>query len=443
MIFAYRYGSLIALVLGVAWAVIFAIIGWWILVAVQVGIAATALTTHILVRQGRFAFGIIVVQACMLVVLVAMGLIVDVPDANHPRVSHLYLLAIAAMGYLNFQRDRTTVQLCLVVLCLAAYVVLASVPLSLPFQVMMPEAMRATGTWVNTIVATLMLAGSVYAIGAEQLRRNTFSRNLMKALWHGEFSLAYQPQVDREGVVVGAEALLRWTSPQHGQVSPADFIPQAEQAGLMVPIGSWVLEEACQTLAAWSRQPAHEHLTLSVNVSADQLLDESFTLAVSNALTRSGAPPERLVLELTESVLVSEMDLAIAKLERLRGMGITISLDDFGTGYSSLSYLHLLPIQQIKIDRGFVQDAVKGARNASLAENVIRIGHDLGLDVLAEGVETVEQHNLMAKAGCRHFQGFLYGRPMRRQEFEQHLATPVRTLGQMTDLRSSEQSPAP
>jgi EAL domain-containing protein (putative c-di-GMP-specific phosphodiesterase class I) len=285
--------------------------------------------------------------------------------------------------------------------------------------------LRSTGTWINTIMATTMLAAAVHAMQAEFVRKDKFSRDLVAALWNDEFQLVYQPQVDLSQTTIGAEALLRWNNPQRGAVSPVEFIPQAEKLGLMVAIGGWVLETGCYTLAAWGRNPHFQHLTLSVNVSASQLMHEDFEASVRNTLLKTRANPHRLILELTESIMVTDMEEVIAKLERLHDLGITISLDDFGTGFSSLSYLRRLPIQQIKIDRGFVQDAVKTTRSASLVKNVIRIGLDLDQNVLAEGIETPEQHALLAFAGCKQFQGYLYGKPMTLNDFEQRVEVEV------------------
>jgi len=420
MVVAYRYGSLALAGIALIQAVAFAAMGVWGVVALEVAGVVGTLAIYVLIRRGHFVFGLLAAQSALIVLGVVMGLTIDVPTAETPRVSHLYLLVVAALGYLNYLRESSRIQLVLIGLCLVAFVVLASAPVASPFVVEMPAAARPVGTWINAIMATILLAACVHTMQVDSVRKDRLGRDLVAALWNNEFELVYQPQVDLSQVTIGAEALLRWNSPQRGSVSPDDFIPQAEKVGLMVPIGGWVLEKGCDTLAAWSRNPHLRHLTLSVNVSASQLLHEDFEASVQNALLKTHANPRRLVLELTESVLVTDMELVIAKLDRLRDLGITISLDDFGTGFSSLSYLRRLPIQQIKIDRGFVQDAVNTARSAALVRNVIRIGLDLGQDVLAEGVETREQHALMAAAGCKQFQGYLYGRPMTLPNFEQH-----------------------
>ena len=421
MVVAYRYGSLAIAAIGLGWAVVFSAIGWWGVVAMDIVITVSGLSIYLLIRRGHLAFGLLAGQAVLMVIAIAMGLMLDVPNAEAPRVVHIYLLVVAALGYLNYQREKSRAQLILIGLCLLAFVVLASAPLASPFVVTMPDAVRSAGTWANTILATALLAGCIYAMQAEFIRKDRFSRDLMAALWNEEFQLVYQPQVNLSRATIGAEALLRWNSPQRGPVSPAEFIPQAEKAGLMVAIGGWVLKQGCNTLTEWSRNPDFRHLTLSINVSASQLLHEDFEEFVRGILVASRADPERLILELTESVLVTETELAIAKLDGLHDLGITIALDDFGTGYSSLSYLRRLPIQQIKIDRGFVQDVASPSPSATLVRNVVRLGRDLGHTVLAEGVETEEQHVLLAQAGCVQFQGYLYGKPMALADFAQRI----------------------
>lgn len=421
LIVAYRHGSLALVAVGLGWTVVFSAIGWWIVVAMDFVLIAIGLVSYVLIRRGHLEIGLVASQAALMLVAITMGLILDVPTADAPRVSHLYLLVVAALGFLNYQRRPTRLQLTLIGLCVLSFIALASSPLALPFTMPVPEDVRIIGSWINSAIAVTMLCACIYAMQADFTRADDASRDLMSALWNDEFELVYQPQVDITRATIGAEALLRWTSPQRGAVPPAEFIPQAERCGLMIRIGGFVLEQGCRTLAEWGRHPDFRHLTLSINVSANQLLHEDFEALVRKTLTATGADPKGLILELTESVLVTEMELVIAKLDALHALGITISLDDFGTGYSSLSYLRRLPIQQLKIDRGFVQDAVRSSRSAALAENVIRLGRDLGQNVLAEGVETPEQHALLARAGCVQFQGYLYGKPMSLSDFERRI----------------------
>ncbi len=248
--------------------------------------------------------------------------------------------------------------------------------------------------------------------------RAAMERDLRLAIQSQQFTLHYQPQVQRGGLVSGVEVLLRWPHPQRGLVPPADFIALAEETGLIVPIGAFVLEQVCAQLAHWSTRPGMSHLTLSVNVSPRQFQKEDFVEQVLGALARSGAPPQRLKLELTESLLIANVDEVIRKMDALKAHGVGFSLDDFGTGYSSLAYLKRLPLDQLKIDQGFVRDILVDPNDAAIARMVIVLAESLGLEVMAEGVETVEQQQALQAQGCHAYQGYLYSRPLPVDAFE-------------------------
>ncbi|SNT36112.1 PAS domain S-box-containing protein/diguanylate cyclase (GGDEF) domain-containing protein [Noviherbaspirillum humi] len=249
------------------------------------------------------------------------------------------------------------------------------------------------------------------------LARSVLEADLRHALKRGELDLHFQPQCDRQGQVHGAEALLRWQHAQRGAVPPAEFIPVAEQTGLIIPIGYWVLRQACLQLNRWAADPATASLTLAVNVSARQFHRSDFTDQVQAIIEETRVDPRRLKLELTESALVEEIDDAIAKMERLRRLGVAFSLDDFGTGYSSLAYLHRLPIYQLKIDRSFVAQVPEDANGAAIVHTIIALGRALGLAVIAEGVESPRQLAFLGNAGCDSYQGYLFGRPMAAAAF--------------------------
>ncbi|MBX9872766.1 MAG: EAL domain-containing protein [Burkholderiaceae bacterium] len=244
------------------------------------------------------------------------------------------------------------------------------------------------------------------------LARSELERDLRAALQQDQFVLHYQPQVQRGGLVAGAEALLRWQHPQRGLVSPGEFIALSEETGLILPLGERVLELACTQLARWATQPGMAHLTLSVNVSPRQFQQEKFVEQVLAVLQRTGAPPARLKLELTESLLISNVDEVIAKMDAIKTRGVGFALDDFGTGYSSLSYLKRLPLDQLKIDQGFVRDILEDPNDAAIARMVIVLGESLGLEVMAEGVETLAQQQALQALGCHAYQGYLYSRPL-------------------------------
>ncbi|PKU26360.1 EAL domain-containing protein [Telmatospirillum siberiense] len=242
--------------------------------------------------------------------------------------------------------------------------------------------------------------------------------------------LHYQPQVDRRGGLIGAEGLLRWRHPVKGIVQPDEFIPLAEASGLILALGTRVIAMACDQLAAWSRDPVTSHLALAINVSARQFRHPGFIGEVEGALARSKIDPRLLKLELTESLLLQEMDDAVQKMRALENLGVSLSLDDFGTGYSSLAYLKRLPLSQIKIDRSFVRDILVDANDATIAKTIIVLGKSLGLSVIAEGVEEPGQWRFLHDEGCDQAQGFLFGRPMPAEEFLVH----VRQRSRMSSL---------
>jgi EAL domain-containing protein (putative c-di-GMP-specific phosphodiesterase class I) len=240
--------------------------------------------------------------------------------------------------------------------------------------------------------------------------------DLRTSLEQGHFRLHFQAQVDGLGRMTGAEALLRWEHPQRGRVLPGDFIPLAEETGFIVPLGNWVLEAACQELAQWATSPATAGLSLSVNVSARQFQQPTFVEGVLAVLRSTGANPLRLRLELTESLLLSDAEGAIAKMLELKAHGIGFALDDFGTGYSSLAYLRRLPLDLLKIDRAFVRDILTDPNVAAIAHTIVALAHSLGLTVVAEGVEEQGQFDFLMKQGCTGYQGYLFGRPVPAQE---------------------------
>ena len=255
--------------------------------------------------------------------------------------------------------------------------------------------------------------------------RAALEENLRSALSRDEFLLHFQPQVDQAGECVGVEALVRWAHPQQGLISPTQFIPLAEETGLILPLGRWVLHTACKMLASWQNKPALAHLTMAVNVSSRQFRNESFVDDVARVLAITGAPAGKLKLELTESVLVEDMEATIATMTALGIHGVGFSLDDFGTGYSSLSYLKRMPLNQLKIDQSFVRDLLTDPNDAAIVDTIIALARSLGLEVIAEGVETSEQRDLLRRAGCHLYQGYLFSRPLSTELLEAFLRPPA------------------
>ncbi|MEI6207979.1 MAG: EAL domain-containing protein [Desulfuromonadales bacterium] len=249
------------------------------------------------------------------------------------------------------------------------------------------------------------------------MERAALEKDLRNAVQKRQFLLHYQAQM-ASGKLTGSEVLVRWQHPQRGMVSPAEFIPLAEETGLILFLGQWVLETACTQLAMWATIPDMAHLTLAVNVSARQFRQADFVEQVLEILHITGANPQRLKLELTESMLVSNVEEIIKKMFALKARGVGFSLDDFGTGYSSLSYLKRLPLDQLKIDQSFVRDVLIDPNDAAIARTVIALAQGLGLSVIAEGVETAEQRDFLAHSGCHAYQGYFFSRPLPIEGFE-------------------------
>ncbi|MHB8666176.1 MAG: bifunctional diguanylate cyclase/phosphodiesterase [Burkholderiales bacterium] len=249
--------------------------------------------------------------------------------------------------------------------------------------------------------------------------RAVLAADLREALSQQQLVLYYQPQVIGDRRLTGAEALVRWRHPRRGMVSPAEFIPLAEETGLILALGQWVLQTACIQLARWASQPGTADLLLAVNVSAKQLQQADFVDQVLEVLASTGANPNRLKLELTESLLVSNVEISIAKMTALKAHGVGFSLDDFGTGYSSLFHLKRLPLDQLKIDQSFVRDILINPNDAAIAKMIIALAESLGLSVIAEGVELEAQREFLARHGCHAYQGYLFSRPLPLGEFEE------------------------
>lgn len=251
--------------------------------------------------------------------------------------------------------------------------------------------------------------------------RASLESDLRNALDRNELDLYYQVQVDALGKPVGAEALIRWNQSERGMISPVEFIPLAEETGLILSIGHWILKQGCETLTDWAQYPETRDLKLAVNISSRQLSQADFVRQVSEILVETGANPALLKLEITESVILDNVEDTIAKMHAVRELGVNFSMDDFGTGYSSLSYLQKLPLEQLKIDQSFVRNMAFNKNDSAIVRTILALGKNLDLNVIAEGVETEAQHGYLANYGCLVFQGYLFGRPVPADEFKQSL----------------------
>ncbi|MFZ6005300.1 MAG: putative bifunctional diguanylate cyclase/phosphodiesterase [Actinomycetota bacterium] len=269
------------------------------------------------------------------------------------------------------------------------------------------------------------------AVHESAMRRMELETDLRKALEEGGLCVAYQPVVDLlSGRVVGAEALARWTHPERGVVPPSEFIPIAEQTGLIVPLGRWILREALLRAGAWRDLSGQPDFSISVNVAARQLSRPAFVGEVERALREAAVPPDVLTLEITESDLMRDVDVAMSQLMQLKALGVSIAVDDFGTGYSSLAYLRRLPVDVLKIDRSFVDGVAVEADDASVVEAICGLGRALGLIVLGEGIEVIDQACALRNRGCDLGQGYLFSHPEPRRDFEALLVTQVTSGGE-------------
>jgi EAL domain-containing protein (putative c-di-GMP-specific phosphodiesterase class I) len=241
--------------------------------------------------------------------------------------------------------------------------------------------------------------------------RAALEGELRNAISGRQFVLHYQLQVDESGRGLGAEALLRWNHPERGLVRPAEFIALAEETHMILPIGEWVIDAACAQLAAWSREPRARELSLAVNVSSLQFQQPEFAVQILGCIRRHGIDAGRLKLELTETMLQGDLERTVSSMNVLKTEGVQFSLDDFGTGYSSLQYLKKLPLDQLKIDPSFVHDIAVDDNDKIIVSTIVAIASHLGLDVIAEGVETLEQRAVLRECGCTRYQGYLFGEP--------------------------------
>lgn len=413
------FGAAVLSVLGVAWAIFFGTLGHWSLVLVDIAMATAGVGVGALTyfKRTRLAFYLFITAG--FIVVACISWILDIPNDAAPRTSHLYMLVLGLIANLCLRDEPAWERIAVVGTCLTAFVVLASTNAGWHTAWAIPDSVRVTGSWLTSICAVLAMFVLMQIMLSDVAETSSLESDLRKALARGEFFLHYQPQVLSSGAVTGAEALLRWSHPKRGLVSPAEFIGVAEQTGLIIPIGEWVLVSACTQLAQWAHQPHMADLSVSVNVSAQQFEQADFVDQVRAITARTGANPHRLKVELTESMLANDIGDIIAKMNALKDLGVGTSLDDFGTGYSSLSYLKRLPLDQLKIDQSFVRDVLVNASDASIARTIVKLGRDLHFTVIAEGVETIGQRDFLIEHGCHRFQGYLYSKPVTAMQLVQ------------------------
>lgn len=415
--------SILMVAIGVGWASFFAVRQAWLIVAVESAMAIMGLVVAHLTRKRRTRLAFFVMLTTVYASLVAFGLVFDIPDAQVPRSTHHFILVLALAAMLVLRDEPGWMRYSVVGVLFVSYVALSSTTWGIQTQYLIPHDVRVTGTWINTALAMVGLYAIAHIMVTEVVASHALEVDMRKGIARDEFFLLYQAQVTQDGRVVGAEALLRWRHPKMGLVAPGDFIDLAEQTGLILPLGAWVLRDACTQLKRWAHVPEFSGLSLSVNVSARQFRQGDFVEQVQAAIERTEANPKRLKLELTESMLVEDVDDIVRKMESLRSLGVGCSLDDFGTGYSSRTYLKKLPLEQLKIDQSFVRDVLSDANDAAIATTVIALGKSLGFAVVAEGVETMGQRDFLVSHDCNIFQGYLFSKPVAVSEFEAFVRT--------------------
>ena len=404
--------SAMMIFMGVVWGLFFASKGLWLVVAMDATLFSFGLISLALTCLNQRQAANLVIFGSLLVIVIGNAVLLDPPTATVPRSTHLYLLALGVAALVAFRDDDPRLRYGVALSCLSAFVVLAATTANFVPGYALPDAIRVPGTWLQTLAATVMLILLVHVLLTDATERSELEAELVQALVLHQFELHYQPQVDARGQVLGAEALLRWQHPTRGLVMPGQFIDLAEQSGLIVPMGQWVLETACAQLQAWSQHPVRATWCLAVNISQRQFRQPDFVPQLLELLQRHSFSPSRLELELTETMLVEDMDDIKLKMLTLAACGVTFSLDDFGTGYSSLSTLKRLPLNKLKIDQSFVADVLTEPNSAAIVRMVLALGSTMNLQVIAEGVETQEQHGFLLDNGCQQFQGYLFSRPV-------------------------------
>lgn len=411
-------GCVLTILLGLIWGIFFSVRGDWVIVAMDGVMVLSGVLGLVLLQRQQTRGASLLMLAVLFLVICVIAAVFDVPSAQAPRATHHYLLALLVCSFVLLRGESRWLYHGIPALCFAAFLIFSSTQAGIPTSYALPDSVRISGTWITNAFALLALYASLHIMQKDFSAPIAMTSELRLALAENQFLLYYQAQVDETGSVIGAEALLRWQHPVRGLVLPEEFIQLAEETDLILPMGHWVLQTACDQLVSWSTRPETAGLTLSVNVSAGQLRQPDFVDQVLAVVARTGANPNRLKLEITESLLLNDVEDVIAKMAALKTHGLGFSLDDFGTGYSSLSYLNRLPLAQLKIDHSFVRNVLTGANDAAIVRTVIALGQNLGLTVIAEGVETEGQREFLTRHGCHAFQGHLFSRPLPVAEFD-------------------------
>ena len=417
---ALNIGGYASIILGIGWTIFFGAMQMWALFVFDALVALAGFGVLLLAKNGRARTAIYLLLTSMFVLANVMCLFLDIPSPAAPRAVHHYFLVLAALSCLFFSAERKLIKFGIPAFFVITYLLYASSNIGFISPYTLPDSIRVAGTWVNNCIAMLLVYAIFYIMLSDIYVPSQTEQDLKIAIQNNQLELYYQPQVDERGVIWGAEALIRWNHPTRGLVPPNEFIPLAEQTGLILPMGEWVLKTGCAQLIAWAKIPALAHLSLSLNVSAQQFYQQEFVN--QTILIVEGVGANKLKLELTESSLVKDIESIINKMGILKAAGIGFALDDFGTGYSSLNYLKRLPLDLLKIDKSFVLDVLTDENDAAIATTIATLGNSLGLKVVAEGVENVRQRAFLIEHGCTSFQGFLFSPPLPLAAFEAFVA---------------------
>lgn len=367
--------------------------------------------------NGRFSQGILLSQLACLIFVIFFCVMYDVPRDIYQRTTHLYLPVIALVGYLNYQTNKSPWQLAIILSTLIAFVFFCSHAPTSIIDNRNHRTFQTISSWLNPILSTFLLFGGIVAIQYDFTQKKYKYKCIQEALYNNQFVLFYQPIVNKNGHVIGAEALIRWQHPTKGLLPPSYFIQDAEKSGLMPMIGEWVISQAVTDLLSWQEKEEMKELTLSINLTIDHFMQPDFSKKLKDKIHTGKIPAWLIKFELTEGVFISQPEVVADKINELVPFGFRFSLDDFGTGFSCLSTLRTIPLEQIKIDRSFISAALESEKGFVIAKSIIRMGRELNLEVVAEGIETNAQWALMREQGCTKFQGFLFSPPLTEHEY--------------------------
>jgi EAL domain-containing protein (putative c-di-GMP-specific phosphodiesterase class I)/predicted nucleic acid-binding Zn ribbon protein len=409
--------SMVMVLMGLLWGLFFSSRGYWAIVVMDITIILAGLAVFALTLRNRARAANLILFSALILIVVASTLLLDPPTLVAPRATHLYLLPVAVGALMAFRDEPLALRYGISLFSLLLFVALAASNWRPTDLYALPDDVRLIGSWLQGLVAMTLFFVLLHILQTDTAERSELDRDLRAAVREQQFVLYYQPQLDDSGRVTGAELLIRWQHPQRGLLAPGEFIDHAEHTGLIIPIGQWVLEQTAARLRQWKDDPLFGDLTLAVNISQKQFGQASFVAEILGLIERHGIDAQHLELELTETLIVRDMEDLTRKMTALVEQGVRFSLDDFGTGFSSLSHLKRLPLSKLKIDRSFICDVLSDANSETIVRTVIALGQSMGMTVIAEGVETEAQRSFLADNGCLRYQGYLFGRPMPVADF--------------------------